>query len=203
MTDSPSVANILAVYRGAPSDLSDDGMDWYINAHNVAREMANKYGISVSQAAGIIAALSPMNQWDNNKAKAIQLCEQGGFFAVYFDEKGKEKNGIGLPDNVRKASAIFFGWNTPEEVLGGDKVNAFYRTILDPFGYVRPTVDRHAFDIAVGERTDNKRRGILSRKGMYEIFADAYIEAARIEGISAPQMQARTWVIWKDAHGIL
>lgn len=200
---TPDVDNVLAVYMGAPFDLIESGLDWYVTAHNTAREMSATYGISVSQAAGIIAALSPMNGWDNNKAKAIQLCEQGGFFGVTILDNGKESNGIGLPANVRKASAIYFGWDSVENILGGDKVSAFYRTILDPFtADLRPTVDRHAFDIALHRRTSDKERSVLSRKGVYEMFADVYREAATILNVGAAQVQAVTWVSWRDAHGI-
>lgn len=191
MTDTPSVANVLAVYNGASANAIREGLSWYLDAHNVSRTLATEYGKTVEQVAGIIAALSPMNGWENNKRKAAQLLAQGGI-----------GEGCGLYRNVEKAERIYNGEN-PLDVLGGDKVRAFYQTILDPTGDIDPVIDRHAFDIAVGERTDEKRRGALSRKGVYHEFANVYREAAKIAGIGSAQMQAITWVAWREALGIV
>lgn len=189
MTDSPAVSNVLAVYNGATADNIREGLSWYLDAHNYARLLSSTYDISVEACAGIIAALSPMNGWENNKRKAMQLIAQ---------DNGE---GCGLYRNVEKAMRILRG-EKPLDVLGGDKVRAFYQTILDPFGDIDPVIDRHAFDIAVGDRTDEKRRGILSRKGVYHDFAQVYREAAKVAGIGSAQMQAITWVAWREALGI-
>jgi hypothetical protein len=189
MTDTPSVSNVLAVYRGASADNIREGLSWYLDAHNYACLLSSTYDISVPTAAGIIAALSPMNGWENNKRKAMQLIRQ---------DNGE---GCGLYRNVEKAMRILRG-GMPLDVLGGDKVRAFYMTILSPTGDIDPVIDRHAFDIAVGERTDEKRRGILSRKGVYHQFAAVYRDAAISAGIGAAQMQAITWVAWREALGI-
>lgn len=193
VSDTPSVANVLAVYNGASAQNMREGLSWYLDAHNYARILCSTYEVSVEQAAGVIAALSPMNGWENNKRKAMQLISQG------------HGEGCGLYRNVAKAEAIMLGgWDIdPLDILGGDKVRAFYATILDPFGDIDPVIDRHAFDIAVGERTDEKRRGILSRKGVYHEFANVYREAAKIAGIGSAQMQAITWVAWREALGIV
>lgn len=196
MSDKPSVSNVLAVYNAATATDIREGLTWYLDAHNYARILAGgnsgQFGFEtkVSRAAGIIAALSPLNHWENNKRKAAQLYSQNG-----------DGTGVGLKANVSKAVAIYNGGD-PLDILGGDKVRAFYLTILDPTGDHAPVIDRHAFDIAVGERTDERRRGILGRKGVYDSFADVYREAAIISGIGAAQMQAVTWVAWRNIHGV-
>lgn len=195
---SPSAADILAVFEQAtPADYSE-GMEWYIAAHNWCRAQAKGRSHLIRRNAGIVAALSPMNGWNNNKAKAQELISLRARIIV---EKGKP-NGIGLGDNVAKAIAIYNGAD-PLDVLSGNKVRAFYSTILDPFGTPPVTVDRHAFDIALGQRTNDKARGILGRKGVYEAFANAYVEAATIAGIGNAEMQAVTWVAWRRIHGIV
>lgn len=197
MTDSPAVSNVLAVYNGASAFALRSGLSWYLDAHNFARIVGGGRPEHIRRNAGIIAALSPMNEWENNKRKAAQLISLRGRVSV---ARG-QSNGIGLSTNVAKAIAIYNG-RDPLDVLGGDKVRAFFSTILDPTGDFDPVIDRHAFDIAVGERTDEKRRGILSRKGVYHEFAHVYREAAKIAGIGSAQMQAITWVAWKEALGI-
>lgn len=196
-TDKPSVSNVLAVYNGAFDHHLRFGLAWYPIAHREALRLGGGRAQHLSRNAGIIAALSPLNHWTNNLAKAQQVVSMRGRIVV---EKG-QPNGIGLGNNVSKAISIYRGAD-PLDVLKGDKVRAFYRTILDPTGDIDPVIDRHAFDIAVGERTDEKRRGALSRVGVYEEFAAVYREAAIIAGIGAAQMQAITWVAWREALGI-
>lgn len=194
---TPSVSNVLAVYNNASADALRGGLSWYLDAHNFARMAGGGRKRHVARNAGIIAALSPMNEWRNNKRKAAEFISLRGRVVV---AKG-QPNGIGLGDNVAKAIRIYKG-EDPLDVLKGDKVRAFYRTILDPTGDIDPVVDRHAFDIAVGRRTNDKARGILQRKGVYEEFANVYREAAKVAGIGSAQMQAITWVAWKEMHNI-
>lgn len=193
---NPSVANVLSVYRSADADTIREGLSWYLDAHNFARTVGGGRANHVARNAGIIAALSPMNEWENNKRKAAQLISLRG--RVTISEDGS--NGIGLSANVAKAIAIYRGAD-PLDILGGDKVRAFFATILDPRGDIVPVIDRHAFDIAVGMRTNNKSRSALSNKGVYAEFASVYREAAILSGIGAPQMQAVTWVQWRKMHG--
>lgn len=188
MTFEPSTANVLSVYSNASAEAIREGLSWYLRAFHFSRELDPQ---NPRRAAGIIAALSPMNGWDNNKRKAAQLYAQNGDGA-----------GCGMGNNVRKAVAIYNGAD-PLDVLGGDKVRAFFSTIDNPWGFSDPVIDRHAFDIAVGKVTDDKSRGMLSRKGMYHTFAECFVEAARIAGISASQMQAVTWIAWREWKGIV
>jgi hypothetical protein len=197
LIDTPSVDNILAVYNGASAENLRWGMAWYPAAHREALSMGGGRAWHLNRNAGIIAALSPMNGWTNNVRKAREVVSRRGNIAV---AKGMP-NGIGLGANVAKAIAIYKGAD-PLDILSGDKVTAFYRTIVDPTGDIDPVIDRHAFDIAVGEKTNDKRRSVLSRKGVYHVFAQAYRDAAKEAGIGSAQMQAITWVAWREAHGI-
>jgi len=177
--------NILSVYRRATLDDINEGMDWYSDAHEFARTLDS----NIQRSAGIIAALSPMSGWANNKAKARQFYVQDG-----------DGTGIGLFRNVRKAVRIYRG-EAPLDVLGGEKVRAFYQTIVDPEGDHNPVIDRHAFDIAMGRVTSDKERSTLSRKGEYARFADAYRVAAKSLDIGTAQLQAITWVTWRNELG--
>ena len=197
MTDAPKVSNIIAVYNRASAENIRWGLMWYPTAHRQALAMGGGRAWHLERNAGIIAALSPLNGWKNNLRKAREVVSKRGNIVV---EKGKP-NGIGLGKNVEKAVRIYRG-EDPLNVLSGDKVTAFYRTILNPWGDIDPVIDRHAFDIAVGERTDDKRRGALSRAGVYAEFAAAYREAAKVAGIGSSQMQAITWEQWRTEHGI-
>jgi hypothetical protein len=69
-------------------------------------------------------------------------------------------------------------------------------------------VDRHAFDIAVGRVTNNETRYALGRKGVYGSFAKAYVRAAKTIAretgmdVSASQVQAVTWTVWRRLKGL-
>lgn len=178
--------NILSVYRRATPQNIVEGMAWYDDAHSFARTLDPK---NPSRGAGVIAALSPMSGWDNNKNKARQLFTQEG-----------DGTGIGMRRNVAKAIDIYNGAD-PLDILGGNKVRAFYATILDPTGDHNPVIDRHAFDIAMGKQFPNKGRVALERKGEYDRFATAYREAAATIGIGPAQLQAITWVAWRESLG--
>ena len=190
---NPSVENVLGVYNNSTATNMREGLSWYLDAHSFCKTLDS---LNVPRAAGIVAALSPMNGWENNKNKAAQLYRQSAVAGT------GEGTGCGLFTNVNKAIRIYNG-EAPLDVLKGDKVRAFYETILNPTAQtVKPVIDRHAFDIAVGKKTDDKTRGMLSRKGVYGQFAEVYCEAAKIAGIGSAQMQAVTWVAWREIHGI-
>lgn len=183
----PSARHILAVYRNATANNLRSGLSWYMDAHLFARilDPAN-----IDRAAGVIAAMSPMMSWETNKKAAER--------AYHY----KSADGLGLSRNVAKANQILGGAD-PLDVLGGNKVRAFFATIVDPQCDADPVIDRHAYDIAVGQVTDDKERGTLSRKGRYHDFGLCYRLAAHVAGISPSQMQAVTWVAWREAKGIV
>jgi hypothetical protein len=174
-------ANVLDVFHSCSFDSYARGMTWYDEAHEFAQTLGN-----VHRSAGVIAALSPMNGWPNNKNKAAQLYAQG------------HGAGCGLYRNVDKAMRIYNGEDALD-VLGGRKVRSFYLSIVDPSSELaEPVIDRHAFDVAVGRRTSNAERAVLGKKGEYDRFAEAYIYAAGRVGLTPKQLQAITWVEWKD-----
>lgn len=190
---TPTVDNVLSVYRRASFEAWSSGMTWYDDAHQFSRQLGgNRY----MRAAGVIAALSPLNHWDNNKAKAALLYSLNG----QIEWRGTS-NGIGLSANVKKALRIYNG-DDALDVLTSDKVRSFYLTIIDPTGDHSPVIDRHAFDIAVGMVTNEAARHTLGRKGEYARFADCYRQAALIVGIGTAQLQAVTWCQWRDEKGV-
>lgn len=182
----PSVENVLSIYNRASLANYRDGMEWYNDAHNFAASLDS----DISRSAAVIAVLSPNASWTANKTLAIR---------AYANMSGE---GLGFANKVSKVNRLFAG-ESPETVVSGPKVTSFYSTILDPTNPdAIPTIDRHAFDIAIGMRTDEKSRGLLGRKGMYMAFADVYRTAASIIGIGAPQVQAVTWMEWRSIHNI-
>src|SRR5688572_7775372 len=144
MTDYvPQVSNVLAVYDNAWDSARAFGESWYHDAHDIARDIDPK---RYMRAAGIIAALSPMNKWNNNINKARLVYALDGQVTI---DPITRKNGIGLSDNVRKALAIYNGTDALD-VLTADKTRAFFLSFAYPDLDHSPVIDRHAFDIAIG-----------------------------------------------------
>ena len=178
--------NIRATYLQATETERHAGLHWYDAANVHARYLADSHGVSIGRAAGVIAVLSPRVPWSRNVAMAYEIFATG--------------TTGGLSANVVKAQRLALGAH-PDDVVSGDKVSSFYANILDPSGH-EITIDRHAFDIAQGRRTDDKTRAVLSNKGHYARYAQAYQLVADELGIGACQLQAITWVAWRRIHGV-
>jgi hypothetical protein len=171
---------IIAIYRAATAAQLAEGTDWYSAARTFSIGLAERYGLTLEQAAGIVAAISPRLPWDRNMAYADLLMRTGDCPT--------------LKGNKAKAVRILSG-ERPLDVLGGAKVRAFYLAILgDPDAVV---VDRHAFDVAYGAVTDDRTRKALDRVGGYDGYANAYRAAATALGTTAVVVQAVTWVVWR------
>lgn len=167
------VENILKVYRSADFASFSDGLDWYETVHDMARDIHS----NVSVASGIIAALSPRMPWHRN-IELAQVCADGNL------------NSGALKRSIGNANAILSGSN-PWDVLGGLKTRAFYVNILDPYDVDFVTVDTHAIKIAGIDRDS-------VGKGLYNEIAQAYRDAAKVAGMRPNQMQAITWMTYRD-----
>ena len=181
----PTIENILSVYRAAEGWHVREGISWYPDARQIALDLASG---NVAMGAGVLAAFSPQTPWGRNVTIAHRAFADG--FAS------------GHTGTVcEKVNRILSGEN-PLEVLGGDKTTNFCRNIIDPLGN-DVTIDRHAYGIAVGEPMGKRPLTLINRKGGYEMFANLYRAAAQIAGIAVPQLQAITWLVWREALGIV
>jgi hypothetical protein len=180
------VDNILSLYRATSPEVVEYGMSWYSDAREYAKTLDHRF----HRSAGVIAALSPRSPWNNNKAKAAQLFNQSG-----------DGTGCGMRYNVSKAVRIYNGEDALD-VLRGEKERNFFLTIVEPDRTDHtPVIDRHAFDIANGFAGNDASRAVLSNKGVYAQYADAYREAAQIAAIPVQHLQAITWCEWRRVIG--
>lgn len=176
---------ILATYRKATDAQRADGMVWYAEAHALAVTLAKSAGHSVLQAASVISALSPQMDWARNQFLAVRTYAEGGI----------SSGCLGM--SVRKADAIFNGAD-PLATLKAPKTSAFALVIADPTDTQNVVIDRHAMSVAHGRQVTEREVAALNRKGQYEGYASAYRKAAAEAGITASQMQAITWVVWRE-----
>lgn len=170
--------NILKIYR--LSDMSDK-YDWYGEAHMFARQLAEEYDVNINTACGVIAALSPVKTWKQNKECAKSLFATGnGKHMKLFNDKA-----------MRIFECDGDEWCV-KSVLKGKKIISFFENILHPDKVDKVTIDRHALSVALGKWiTDEDYRGIT--KTQYKFFEDCYKYTAERIGISPTLLQSTTW----------
>ena len=186
--------NIVRAYRKASDRQRQAGAAWYPNESAATRTVGA--GLTREQCAGIVAALSPGLKWTRNVWWAREL-------ALAWREGRAES--LKIPTycygNVRKAIRILAG-ESPNEVLSGPKVTAFYRLLRDGGNSADVCVDGHAVLIAKGE--DGTIRGEGSKaarvtEAQYKLVADCYRRAARTVGARPFEVQATTWLAKRAA----
>lgn len=184
MTATAYADNILSVYARATEHEREHGTDWYRDAQELAREMADG---DVWKGAGVIAAFSPMQRWDINVRNAQNAFSTG-------IATGHTKAMCAIAQRILDGEYAM-------DVLKGDKTRAFCAAIATGGESDIATIDRHAHDIAVNslDFTDNTRK---IGKRLYREMANAYAIAAESVGISVNAMQAITWVVWRREKGI-
>ena len=195
-----SYRNIVRAYNNASLASRTEGENWYQDAHDIAKQISAMLDSDdVRIGAGILAALSPQMEWGDNVTEAIKLATTG-------------KAPRQTKANEDKAILIGCG-NLPCEILGGDKVRAFYHSIVYPTGdyckdceeITTAVIDRHAQQVYKGMGVVTKRdlsRAFGNKKVMRRIQS-AYIKAGKELGIHYNIVQATTWVQHRKNKGIV
>lgn len=187
--------SILAVFFQASEAERHEGLSWYSRAQQVARRIADSNDdICHRTVAGVIAALSPNNRWERNVTDAESLVKVftcgGDCDALKVSTFGKNKD---------KAIAILKGAD-PLDVLGGNKVRAFYQCILNEDAVC---VDGHAYSVWLGQRVPTTKTPSISDKLYDKIASDYRLATEEINRITGDfywpcQIQAITWVAWRN-----
>lgn len=188
---TPRPANVLAVYERANARERQEGARWYAQAHDDARAVAREHDLTLPQAAGMIAALSPSVAWERNIAYA-ESC------AVAFERREVPSGLAVYPANIAKAERIYRG-ESPETVLRGHKVRNFYALIAgagDPTGY-HVCIDGHAANLALGRKRPLRGAPGLSTYQSYQDYVRVYRRAAEQAAVAPHALQAITWLAWR------
>ena len=183
------VKNILSFYSLASLQELKDGREWYTEANEFAKQLANRFNITIQQVAGVIAATSPQTAWDVNKTFAVSFLLRPAKFS--------KKSACQL----EKCKAILKTTDEGEiynlQGEGAHKTKRFYLNILHPeLNFV--TVDRHAWAICVQDPANvfaPERCKVT--KLQYEFLEQCYIEAANQVGLRPSELQAVTWLVYR------
>jgi len=182
------------------------GLDWYKRAHKLGVRLIHAYdGLTLGQAVGVIAALSPNNKWTRNCVDAEAMIKAW--------HMGTDPMGVKVctfNPNKAKAAAILaltaddLETDTIAEILNGRKVVAFYRSIMgDPDAVC---VDGHAYAVWIGERIPTTQTPSIGVK-LYADIARAYQLVAKRSyelcgtTLTPTQVQAVTWVTYRRLLG--
>jgi hypothetical protein len=172
--------NIVKVYQSATKDQRERGRTWYHNANSLARFLDET---NVRRSAGVIAALSANKRWADNidlAVKAFTVGPQGH-----------------MPDALDKVRRILSGQDPATVLPAFRKTWWFFMCIMHPDDPRAVVVDRHAHDIAIGEKYGDRNRGLSTQK-RYDIIADAYRRAGYLLGVQPMVVQATTWLVATD-----
>ena len=186
---APLTRHITKLFREATPEQIIAGADWYTDAHAVADALAVRYGVTLEVAAGVLAALSPLQSWGANVNLAARFLAAGGLHAGYL--------GVGLA----KGRAILAGADIVA-TLKGDKIVNFYPAIVTK-GAQGVAIDRHAWSIAVNTRSVADGMPSLSGK-RYAAAVSVYVRATDIlskeygMALTPAQVQAVTWILWRN-----
>ena len=182
---STLTARLVRLYRATNESLRVAGAEWYASARDIMVDAAHANGIRLDAACGVLAAISPGLRWSVNVRCALDIIAHAPHHGPVPTYSYR---------NVVKALNILNG-ETPESILGGPKVTAFYRLVLSGGNATDVCVDGHAANIARGLftaiRGENATRNTPKQ---LRTIAQAYRNAARILGVAPHVLQATLWI---------
>ena len=192
---SITYGSILATYFLASHDERLAGEHFYTDAQTIASRIAADYGQDLATVSGVIAALSPSNNWLRNiedTKRLVAAYSMGGY--------GDAKHIKVATYNANKLKALrILSGESPLAVLGGLKVRAFYSCIM---GQDAVCIDGHAYSIWQGQRIPTTKTPKISAK-LYAAIENDYRQAtlqvnAILQASYTPaQIQAVTWIVWR------
>jgi len=196
-------ANILNLYKRCTPDEVRTNRGWYNEAHQFAQRIAEKYSMETFVVAGIISAISPAVNWEQNKLDAEA-------FISTFNRTSNVPGGVCTTyrNNVLKALKIAETDVSDRDLaineirlilLGkqkqGNKTANFFMNIAFPEHPAHVTIDRHSYRVAIGE---TRERGAI-RVGVriYREISIAYKKASEQTMLTVSELQAVTWCKYK------
>lgn len=178
--------------NGIPFDVNY--ADWYNKAHDYAVNLANSYGITVPQAAGIIAATSVNKSWDENLKCAESFLSTGN--ARHFGLIQNRCELILSTTDVTEIGNAVFGGTLDRSKGNGNKLFNFFLNILFPDVENGVTIDRHAAE-ALGCKQPKTPKQYKAIELMYFDLTET-INKELGTTYMAHQVQAMVWVAFRE-----
>ena len=203
--------NIIKMYNQASKQEIAETSKWYSDAQKFTETLSLEFNNQISsiKIAGVVAALSPRNEWNRNKFDAETLCKeflsnkyyQLNLFGYHFLLNSKVCT---FHANKSKAIQILLSDDSEiETILKGNKLISFYQGIIGDTEAV--CIDGHAFNIASNRVTSLAEVPAISDKN-YKIIQNVYRDAKNFINkrynlnLKTGELQAVTWNEYKRLH---
>jgi len=206
-----TVGNIERIFKQASKEEIAVTRKWYSNAKKFTENLSLKFDnqLSSKKIAGVIAALSPRNEWNRNKFDAETLCKD------FLSNKYYQLNLFGyhmllqtkvctFHANKSKAIEILLSDDSKiESILKGNKLINFYRCIIGDSNAI--CIDGHAFNIACNRVSSLAEVPTISDKH-YKMISNVYRDAKNIINkkynlnLKTMHLQSVTWNKYKDIN---
>jgi hypothetical protein len=195
LTMRKCVNSILRYYALSSASETREGLNWYTEANDYCKQLAERFNVSIQQVSGIVAAFSPQAGWQDNKRYALSYLISPKNQLRSLAQQLKAKKIMTL----KNEDAIYHSLST-DKIPKAFKTKAFFLNILHPDVVTDVTIDRHAIAACI-QSTDNvqalsKEYGKLT-KAQYDFFQKAYVMAANEANIFPHQMQAIVWTVYR------
>ena len=219
-----NVKNIVKCYENSYTVEIHQGIKWYSNAYDIALSLSNKYRVDINQVVGVIAALSPNNEWSRNCIDAEKLLKTWSIFNSHIDlSKGDKLDHIVIKNWLKLVKVCTFNANRDKAIKilmikgknksikkiqkilfgkAGYKVVEFMDSIL---GRESCTIDGHAFSIWAGIRIPTTKTPPIGKKLRESIKADYKLATQFINydlgtKFKTSEIQAITWTTHKRIY---
>jgi hypothetical protein len=200
----PSVANIVHHFDSATPEERQQGMNWYSDAHHLAKAMGEHTGHDARTAAGLISAYSPQMAWHSALHNATR--------SLVNDEPVKRGQGAYVMNQHEQAAKKIMAGEHHQAVLKGPRSQDLAHLIEhggrnpqtgEPSN--RVSLGHQALSVAAGMPFDDddekESRKVLGNRHYYNHLGDLYRAAAnhlsQREGteIAPHQVQAVTGLV--------
>ena len=191
LTERKCINNIMRFYRQAQPTEIRDGLTWYNLANEYCTGLSKRFGISLSQAAGLIAVFSPQASWSDNKRYVVTflLNQKKQIRSMVQQDKALKILSLQSEDLIYNSLSV------SDKAL---KTKSFFLNILNPDISLTVTIDRHAIAVCLQRPNRTWASNIQNfTNNQYSFFQKAYIEAAKQIGILPHQLQAITWLVYR------
>ena len=186
LTVRQQVNRIVKYINMATIQETKQGLSWYNDARLLCVELSNKYPVTLSQVAQVISVLSPQKKWETNKLEVIALFNQVfndikptfGFFAT-------KKQMQECKDIIKGKFSIPYK-RTKTYSFADNIANSNSEEV---------TIDRHALRVAYDSRDASIDK---VSPVQYREAREAYRIVASSMGLKALEVQAITWVVYKN-----
>lgn len=193
LTAKKCINSIIRFYKQSTITEIKEGVKWYTDANNYCKELAQRFNISIQQAAGLIATFSPQAGWVENKRYAVTyLLNPSIQFRTLVQQIKANKIAT-----LKSETDIYYALSTRGKAF---KTKAFYINILHPDIPMGVTIDRHAIAICLQKPNNVFALGIeysQLTEIQYKFFEQCYFKAAKILNVLPHELQAITWVTYR------